>query len=88
MHNPGIFFFYMQYSFSKEKEGRIQGYLSAIHTGHLQNKTVGRTQSQEVDLGFVSIARNVVLFILDICANRKGKLYFRSIEYKFMELAP
>ena len=82
------FFFNMQHSFGKQKEERIQGYLSTIHTGHLQNKTVGRTQSQKVDLGFVSIARNVVLFILDICANRKGKLYTRNIEYKFMKLGP
>lgn len=53
----------MQYSFDKQKEERIQGYLPTIHTGNLQNKIAGRTESQEVDLGFVWIASSVVLFV-------------------------
>lgn len=53
MHKPGNLFLYMQHSFGKQKEERIQGCLPTMHTGNLQNKRAGRAESQEVDLGFV-----------------------------------
>lgn len=90
MHKPGNLFFYIcSIVFGKQKEERIQGYLPTIHTGNLQNKIVAEQKARRLIWALCELpAMLSYLCILDICANRKGKLYLRSIEYNFMKLAP